>query len=117
MCRLTLELALGSKRPRSPTAVTLLVTATAERLDMLPGLCASWGGVLSVAVYAGNLASTDAAQQEQSAAEALAGVREVFAECATVLAPELLPFQFAGSESARGLRASPPHVHNSHAAL
>lgn len=93
-CRLTLELALASKRQRSPTAVTLLVTATAERLDMLPGLCASWRGVLSVAVYVAHLAPTDAARPEDSAAQALAGVREVFAECAAVPAPHTFPLSW-----------------------
>ncbi len=77
-----MELALESALPRSPTAVTMLVTATVERLGMLPGLCASWGGVLSASVYLGRLASAPVEERARTAAQALTNVRSVFDQCA-----------------------------------
>ena len=49
-CRLRLEhLRLSSLL--SPAGVTLIVAYDAARLTMLDGLCASWGGHVSAAVY------------------------------------------------------------------
>ena len=36
---------------RSPVDVTLVVTYSVSRLYMLDGLCLSWGGPISAAVY------------------------------------------------------------------
>ena len=85
--RLRQELALGSQRERSPTAVTMVVTANVGRLGMLPGLCASWGGVVSAAVYVAHLAAMPAAERAAAAARAAASVRDVFSECDSRLRP------------------------------
>jgi hypothetical protein len=52
LSRLRLELTRLSPL-RSPVGVTLIVTYDVSRLHMLDGLCASWGGHLSAAVYTG----------------------------------------------------------------
>ena len=48
--RLVLDTALVSPL-RSPVDVTLVVTYSVSRLYMLDGLCLSWGGPVSAAVY------------------------------------------------------------------
>ncbi len=48
--RLMLDTALVSPL-RSPVDVTLVVTYSVSRLYMLDGLCLSWGGPISAAVY------------------------------------------------------------------
>lgn len=55
-----LQAVLHSKRARSARAVTMLVPIDAARLQMLPELCATWSGVLSVAAHVVTL-STDTA--------------------------------------------------------
>lgn len=40
-----------SQRPRSSTAVTMIVSQSVGRLAMLPGMCTSWGAVVSLALY------------------------------------------------------------------
>lgn len=79
-CRLLPELSFHSQRARSPQAVTLLVTATVGRLGMLPGLCASWGGVLSAAVYVGHVGAATTPEAAAVTSDAKTAVRAVFAE-------------------------------------
>ncbi len=49
-CRLRLE-HLRLSTLRSPVGVTLIVAYDIARLHMLSGLCSSWGGHISAAVY------------------------------------------------------------------
>lgn len=87
--RLLPEMALRSALPRSPTAVTMLVTATVGRLGMLPGQCASWGGVLSAAVYVAHLGGAADAKTTEKIASAVDAVRAVFNECASPHIPQV----------------------------
>lgn len=54
-CRLTPELALFSRAPRG-LDVTVVTAFSTSRLYMLAGMCGSWRGPLSAAVYQGLVA-------------------------------------------------------------
>lgn len=56
--RLTPELALFSSAPRS-LEVTVVTLYSTSRLDRLEGLCISWRGPLSAAVYQGVCRGSD----------------------------------------------------------
>ncbi len=92
LSRLRLELALESRRERQPTAITMLVTFTGARLGMLPGQCASWGGVLSAAVYLPHLAATPA-ERAEALATTVAIVQEAFERCHLASSSEIQSFQ------------------------
>lgn len=59
--RLNVETVVRSGLPRGDTAITFVAAATRSRLQMLPGLCSSWGSVLSLAVYASVVAGSSGA--------------------------------------------------------
>ncbi len=90
----------------------MFVTFTVGRLGMLPGQCASWGGVLSAAIYVGhigNAATSEAAEANSSAADA---VHTVFNECVSPAAPCHLerPSLIPLGARARGVRVSIPTI-------
>ena len=51
LCRLQLRLLLLSKLARPERGITMMLTATPDRLHMLDDLCSSYPGPLSVALY------------------------------------------------------------------
>ena len=62
--RLTLELALFSSAPQSLN-VTVVTALSAGRLHMLEGMCTSWQGPLSAAVYQGVHEGSEPAAMEE----------------------------------------------------
>lgn len=75
--RLNVEGVYQSKHVHSSRAVTMLVTANTERLDLLPGLCASWTGVVSAAVYVATVADQSAEEAAAIRTTAMEAVKEV----------------------------------------
>lgn len=74
---LQLEAVLQSSRARSHQAVTMLVTANLNRLAQLQGLCASWAGVVSAAVYVPLLSKQPPAEAAVALAAALEAAQKL----------------------------------------
>lgn len=77
-CRLTPELALFSSAPRR-LDVTVVTAFSTSRLYMLEGMCASWPGPLSAAVYQG--VPQGSKHAFFSVQKAKAAVQELFERC------------------------------------
>lgn len=76
--RLKPELARFSLKPRTLN-VTVVTAFSTDRLHMLSGMCDSWRGPLSAAVYQGTAAGSKSAFFEIQRARAM--VREIYERC------------------------------------
>jgi hypothetical protein len=87
-CRLKLQAVHHSRLPRAHDAVTMMLTASANRLHLLDSLCRSWPFPMAVAVYApitlkGNSSDAleearDAMSADQTVQKAAAAVQAAF---------------------------------------
>ena len=76
---------MHSQLPQPANSVTLMLTATADRLQRLEALCRSWPFPIMVAAYVPLLDSLQADAAAAAVANATAALRDTFDRCAAQL--------------------------------
>ena len=77
-CRLRLEAQTYSQLPQPSNSVTLMLTATADRLQRLEALCRSWPFPVTVAAYVPLLDTLDQSAAAAAMANATAALQTTF---------------------------------------